>query len=269
MIKTNFHTHTIYCDGKDTPEEIINEAISRGFLAIGFSGHSYSEMDKSFAMTEENAARYRREINNLKEIYKDSIKIYCGIEQGYYSPMPITGYDYVIGSVHNVIKGDEHIVVDDSPQGFKESLDRIYCGNFDDFAEDYFKLVGDVIRKTSADIIGHFDLLLKNSDYIGYEPTKRFLDCAEKATKELCRYSVPFEINTGAMARGYRTVPYPIVEILNMIKKYGGKIVFSSDCHDKTYLDYGYDVAEKLALDVGFTEHGVITEKGIEYIPIF
>ena len=268
MIKTNFHTHSKYCDGKDTPEEMINEAISRGFLAIGFSGHSYSKLDEAFAMAQENAALYRREINHLKEVYNKTIKIYCGIEQDYYSNMPITGYDYVIGSVHNVLKDGAQIVVDDSPEGLKENLQKYYDGNFDDFAEDYFKLVADVVQKTSADIFGHFDLLLKNSDYLGYKPTVRFLDCAEKAVKELCRYSAPFEINTGAMARGYRSVPYPIPEILAMIKKYGGKITFSSDCHDKKYLEYGYDVAEKLALNAGFTEHGVITEKGVEFIPI-
>lgn len=269
MIKTNFHTHTLYCDGKDAPEEIINEAISRGFLAIGFSGHSYSDMDKSFAMTEENAAHYRREINNLKELYNKSIKIYCGIEQDYYSEMPITGYDYVIGSVHNVLKGDGHVVVDDNPQSLKENLERYYGGNFDDFAEDYFSLVADVVKKTNADIIGHIDLILKNSEYLGYKPTKRFLDCAEKAVKELCKFSRPFEINTGAMARGYRTVPYPIPEILDMIKSNGGKIIFSSDCHDKNYLEYAFDIAEDLAKKAGFTEQGVVTEKGIEYIPIF
>ena len=40
MIKCNYHTHTILCDGKDTAEEIIIEAIARGFETIGFSAHS-------------------------------------------------------------------------------------------------------------------------------------------------------------------------------------------------------------------------------------
>lgn len=266
MIKSNFHTHTIYCDGKDTPEEMINEAIDRGFIALGFSGHSYSEMDKTFAMSPENAAKYRQEINFLKDKYKDSIKIYCGIEQDYYSNMPITGCDYVIGSVHNVKKDLGYIVVDDNPKSLEMNLENFYGGNFDDFAEDYFSLLADVVNKTSADVIGHFDLLLKNSEYLGYKPTARFLFLAEHAVKSLCKFSRPFEINTGAMARGYRTIPYPISEILSMIKAYGGKIVFSSDCHDKNYLEYAFDIAEQLAKQAGFTEHGIITENGIEYI---
>ena len=37
----NLHTHSTYCDGKDTPEEIINAALDMGFDSVGFSSHSY------------------------------------------------------------------------------------------------------------------------------------------------------------------------------------------------------------------------------------
>ncbi len=268
MIKTNFHTHTVYCDGADKPEDIINEAIKKGFIALGFSGHSYLEKDADFVMSEEEAAFYRREINLLKDKYKNEIKIYCGIEQDYYSETPIIGYDYVIGSVHSVLKDGEYLWVDQSPEALKENLIRYYDGDFDAFAEDYFSLVEDVVNKTNADIIGHIDLILKYSEKMNYIPTERFLNAAKKAVKALVKYARPFEINTGAIARGARSIPYPIPEILKMIKEYGGKIVFSSDCHDKNFLDCAFDKAEALAKQCGFEEHGVITEEGIEYIPI-
>lgn len=34
----NFHTHTIFCDGKNTPEEIVLAEIEKRFSALGFSG---------------------------------------------------------------------------------------------------------------------------------------------------------------------------------------------------------------------------------------
>lgn len=34
--KQNLHTHTCFCDGKDTPEELIQEALKRGFDSLGF-----------------------------------------------------------------------------------------------------------------------------------------------------------------------------------------------------------------------------------------
>ena len=40
-MKQNLHTHTVFCDGRDTPEELITHAISLGFESLGFSKHSH------------------------------------------------------------------------------------------------------------------------------------------------------------------------------------------------------------------------------------
>ena len=40
MIKSNLHTHTTFCDGKNTPEDVVKEAMERGFDIIGFSAHA-------------------------------------------------------------------------------------------------------------------------------------------------------------------------------------------------------------------------------------
>ena len=80
-MKCNFHTHSCFCDGKDSPEELVKTAIQKGFFALGFSSHSYTEMDKSFALSPQKAEKYRTEIAALKEKYKGKIELYCGIEQ--------------------------------------------------------------------------------------------------------------------------------------------------------------------------------------------
>ena len=36
MIKQNLHTHSIYCDGNNTIEEMALEAIQKGFTVLGF-----------------------------------------------------------------------------------------------------------------------------------------------------------------------------------------------------------------------------------------
>ena len=51
---------------------------------------------------------------------------------------------------------------------------------------------------------------------------------------------VVFEINTGAMARGYRTEPYPAQWIVAELRHRGIKRILSSDCHDKSNLLYGF-----------------------------
>lgn len=44
---SNLHTHTTYCDGKNSIEENILYAIEKNFISLGFSGHSYLPFDNS------------------------------------------------------------------------------------------------------------------------------------------------------------------------------------------------------------------------------
>lgn len=70
MFKQNLHTHSLYCDGKDTIEEMVQEAISRNFDVLGFSGHGYCSID-TYSMPFD-------EMENISKTYnrqKKSIKI--------------------------------------------------------------------------------------------------------------------------------------------------------------------------------------------------
>lgn len=268
MITANFHTHTLFCDGRDTPEELVIAAIEKGFTALGFSGHSYFEPDADICMTVAAQKEYIKQIYELKEKYRNKIKIFCGIEQDMLSERPQFDYEYIIGSVHDILKNGNVISVDFSSEITKAAVIEHYGGAFDALAEDYFEAVSTVIEETGADIIGHFDLVSKFSEQNGYGESERYLAAAEKAVKKLTAYGKPFEINTGAMARGVKSVPYPSPAILKMIKENGGAIIFSSDCHDKRFLSYAFDEAAKLAKRIGFQRHGILTEHGIEYIPL-
>ena len=60
----NYHTHTSFCDGKNTPEEIVLYAIEKGFTSIGFSGHGYTPFDLRYCMKDTEG--YIKEISRLK-----------------------------------------------------------------------------------------------------------------------------------------------------------------------------------------------------------
>ena len=72
----NFHTHTTYCDGKNTTEEMILAAINQGFTALGFSGHSHTSIDPSYCMTTDETRRYIDELKALREKYADKTDIH-------------------------------------------------------------------------------------------------------------------------------------------------------------------------------------------------
>ena len=43
--KTNFHTHSTWCDGRNTVEELVAGAEAKGFAALGFSSHAMLPAD--------------------------------------------------------------------------------------------------------------------------------------------------------------------------------------------------------------------------------
>ncbi len=116
-------------------------------------------------MTPEKTELYKRQVSSLKEKYKDKIKIRLGIELDYYSTDTTGDYDYVIGSVHYILKSGEYLVVDSSREKQINAVNHHYGGDFYAYIEDYYSLVADLYNKTKCDIIGHFDLVTKfNSD---------------------------------------------------------------------------------------------------------
>ena len=241
--KTNFHTHSVYCDGKDTLEELVEQALEIGMEDLGFSGHSYTHFDPSYCMSAKGSKEYQKEVLSLKEKYRDKIRLYLGIEQDIYSEESTDGYEYVIASVHYVKKNGEYLSIDESADNLLRYAQDFYHGDIYGLIEDYFQTVA-LIAKTSWSIVGHFDLICKFQEKTPLfdENHPRYQKAAQSALEELLQAGKIIEISTGAMARGYRTTPYPAEKWLNLVKKNNGRLLLNSDCHDKNYLTYGFDL---------------------------
>ena len=243
MILQDLHTHTTYCDGKNTPEEMVLAAIEKGLSRIGFSGHCYTFFDERYCMSIPNVIKYMAEINALKEKYKGKIEIRCGVEQDYYSNFSRMGFDYVIGSVHYIKIGEEYIPVDESAEILTAAAEKHFGGDIYALAEEYFRTAGDVLAKTGGDIIGHFDLISKfNEDgRLFDESHPRYVKAYPEAIDRLLPYGKPFEINTGAIARGYRTHPYPSKAQIEYIAAHGGSFILTGDTHAAENLCYEFE----------------------------
>ena len=88
-------------------------------------------------------------------------------------------------------------------------------------------------------------------------------------TAEVLAKDIPFfEINTGAIARGYRKSPYPSVPIINYFKHLGLGAIITSDCHDKAMLDCGFDEATEILKLCGFSEKYILTDNGYIGVPL-
>lgn len=240
---SNFHTHTILCDGKDRPEELVLEALRLGCPAIGFSGHSYAPYDEAYCMSPVQTETYKEEICRLREEYADRIRIYMGIEQDLYSTSPTAGYDYVIGSVHYLYRNGVYLPIDASQSAQEQAVQAHYGGDWYAFAEDYFAAVSRVYERTHCQVVGHFDLLTKfnEGDALFSTEHPRYRRAVSRALDALSLAPVVFEINTGAISRGYRTEPYPAGWIVEELRRRGRKRILSSDCHTRENLLFGFE----------------------------
>ena len=267
MIKGNFHTHTLYCDGKDTPEDMVKAAIESGLDILGFSGHSPLG-DADWCMSEEELTDYKAEILNLKEKYSGEIEILCGLEQDYYSENSTEGFDYIIGSVHALKVSDGLLPLDDSREILENGINKYFGGDALALAECYYETLSDVVRKTSAQIIGHTDLITKYDEkgtplFDTNHP--RYIEACTKAVKKLSLSGVLFEVNTGAMARGLRTTPYPHKDILKVIRECGADVIINSDCHDKNFLTYGFEDALTFLKECGFEKVAYLSKGEVKF----
>ena len=260
----NLHTHSTYCDGRDTTEEMVQCAIELGFDSLGFSGHSYMHYSPNHSMSLEGTRAYKADVAALKQKYKDKIDIYCGLELDIYSEVEYTDYDYVIGTAHYFHIGDSYIGFDRSAAVVRSIIRDYFNSDGLKYAEKYYSLMARLADFNNIDIVGHFDLITKWSEQEHFfnEDDPRYRTAALEALEVLAKKIPLFEMNTGAVARGYRTTPYLSPFILKALREMGAGITISSDCHDRRYLDHSFDDALELLRTYGFKEVYRLTPNG-------
>ena len=267
MVRADFHTHTCFCDGKNTPREMVEAAYRMGFTDFGVSEHAdYSFCDPGFGMSDAALEEYLKELYQLKEEYAGRMNVHVGIELDCLGP--IQKADYSIGSVHCVKKNGEYLSVDHTLEMLVDGVKRLWNGDWYAFARDYFETVAIVYEKTHCDWVGHFDLLTKfnelpDGSFRYLDPARdEYLEPALEAMKKLNSQGLPFEINTGAISRGYRSEPYQSRLLLRELKSMGGRILLNSDSHSVETIGFHLEEAAKLAAECGFRHTCILLPGG-------
>ncbi len=238
----DLHMHTVFSDGRNTPEEMVAAALAKGLKTVGISDHSYAGNDEC-DMLPERQAEYRRELGRLKKLYAGRIEVLCGLERDYYTE-DREPYDYVIGSVHLIRMPDGYdLCVDWTADRLAADVRRRFGGDWYALAEAYYALEARVAEVTECDIIGHFDLVTKFNEGNRFfdEADPRYVRAWQAAADRLLAAGKPFEINMGAIARGYRTTPYPAEPIRRYLKERGASFLLSSDAHRKEDIAFGFE----------------------------
>ncbi|MBE6995141.1 MAG: histidinol-phosphatase HisJ family protein [Ruminococcaceae bacterium] len=264
--RCSVHTHTTFCDGRNSAAEMAAAAFAAGVKHYGFSGHIHTPCpsDVGICMTAD-MTDYCAEILRLREAYADRMEILLGIEWDLCSDLPVPDWaDYWIGSVHNLrTAADGYCCVDWNAEELARGRDACFGGDMEAMAEAYYAAVAEVaaLRPT---ILGHVDLITKLNAGGRFfdEASKRYRVAALDALHRADPAATVLEINTGAMARGYRHTPYPAQFLLKEWKQMGGRIILTADAHSADGVLYGYEAAAAWAEAAGFDRAVLLTAGG-------
>lgn len=279
MLRGNFHTHTVFCDGADTAQAMAEQALALGFTHLGFSGH----MDPDIHM---DLAAYDAEIRRLQEVYRGRMEILRGVElDGLYVPrMPLfedpvegketaderallEGMEYIIGSTHFIESpsGGPLGSVDDTWERLERFCTEEFGGDFYRLSKEYYRTEAEIFVRTKCTFVGHFDLVTRFNDERHFleEEDPRYYMPALEVMEYLVSKGLPFEINCGAVNRGRKAELYPNRFLLKKLREMGGEILISSDAHQKELLAGGFDTAVRTAVASGFT-HTLFPEHGAD-----
>lgn len=280
MIKSNYHTHTNFCDGKSTAEEMVKSAIEKKFDIFGFSSHSAYPYKSSWHLNPEKHFEYSKEIQRLKEFYKNDIEICLGFESDYFplicSPDKQRFLefepDFIIGSVHFVVNLDEPekkgfpqedsdipvncFSIDSVTEEVQQGIDLLFDGDGKKASQTYFALVREMVTSFDFDIVGHLDILRKRNNQLKFfdENSQWYKNEIEATAKTIAQSGKIVEINYGGIARGSLMDTYPSVEFLKLLRKLDIPVTINSDAHNFSHIDTGYDLAIKNAITAGFSE---------------
>lgn len=268
MIKSDFHMHSNHSGDSEAPmRDMIQSAIDRGLEKICFTEHNdpdfvYRKTDR-FGMFDLDYSPYAGELTSLKSEYESQIRIGFGVELGvqpgiyeklssYVSNHP---FDFVISSSHLCRKKDPYW------PDFYEGI-SIRRGILDYFEE----ILENVTSYKDFDIYGHLDYVVR---YISN--TKReneytyrfddFKDVIEAILKTLIANGKGIEINTSAL-KGSISNTNPCPEIIRFYKELGGEIItVGSDAHKPEHIAYGFDAAERILTEAGFSHYCTFEER--------
>jgi histidinol-phosphatase (PHP family) len=251
--------HSIFSDGRSSPEDYIAPALAAGLSEIGFSEHLTLFKDQEeWNMNPVNIAPYINNIQALRNRTKD-IKVKTGLEVDFFagkekeiheflSSFPL---DYIIGSVHYL--GD--ISVDIGPEFYEgKSIDKLF--------ESYIDSVCDAVESELFDIIGHCDLIR----IYGYKPSSDQEHLYRKLARSMKKHDVVFEINTNGRNRPLADF-YPDRKYLHIFREENVPVCVNSDAHMPSRVGQHFDEAYELLRDAGFSEMAVFDKRVRRMVP--
>lgn len=249
----NFHTHTPYCDGRAPMEDFVKRALELGYTQLGFSPHSPIPFESSCNMSQADVTSYFDEIQRLRTMCGDRLKIYAGMEvdyvddwgpaHPYFASLPL---DYTIGSVHFIPSPDNpatRVDVDGNFENFKKKMSTFFHDDIEWVVTTFFTQMLKMVEAGGFDIVGHFDKILRNASQFreGIDGEAWYKQLVEQLIHAIIARGPVVEINTKAWEREHRFFPHR--QWWPALCDARVTLIVNSDAHEPALLHSGRDAA--------------------------
>ncbi len=265
----NYHTHSHYCDGKGSLEEIVQAAISLNMKALGFSSHTPLPFASEWSMKAEKLPLYLAEIEKLKHQYAEQIEIYASLEGDYIKDVFCMNdlgikMDYTLCSIH-FLQGRENekvYEIDGTSTTFATALKEGFDGNIEMLLAYYFRAFCDMVETTQPDIVGHFDKIkIHNSAHFFFDTNNQYyLQHAENALFAIKEAGCKLEVNTRGIYKKRTSETYPSLALLQIAQDFDIPIVLNSDAHRPQELMECFDIGNEVIKKAGYKEKWVLEQ---------
>ena len=257
---TNYHTHTVFCDGQFEAVCYAKEAVRLGMASLGFSAHAPVNFPTSWTINPARVRAYRDEIHRLKRAYAGCLDIYCGLEADFFPDIlsdvqalySTYSWDYIIGSIHfiGVYPNGKRWCMDSTHEEFFEGWREIMDSNPLRPIRDFFEITRQMVRVMKPDVVGHLDKIKMQ-----YRPgcmvpdTHPFYREQVMSTlEEIAATGCIVEINTKGQTDDFFPAKWTFAEM----RKMGIPVTISSDAHTPHALTYRFEQAEALLRENGY-----------------
>jgi histidinol-phosphatase (PHP family) len=250
-MRTSYHNHTTWSDGKATLEEMIKSARKAGLEEFGVSDHYVLSPGNSrfdWALAPESLDDYVEQVQKAIASNKD-ITIRMGLEVDYFpetmeqikkqlAPYP---FDYLITSVH---------FINDFPIDLElKSWEELSQDARNGIWRAYWQRLRAAAASGYFDIIGHFDLPKKYA----YYPSVDLTEAALSVLDAMAAAGMAIEINCSGWDKPVQEA-YPSFFYLQEAKRRNIPLVINSDAHSADDIARNFDRGLQMAAAAGYTE---------------
>ncbi len=274
-----YHTHNLFCDGKNSIEEMVQSAINQKIKAIGISSHSPVNFFNKWSISDDKTKKYREIISVLQQKYEGQIHIFASLEVDYIPKLTNTNeyfsnllnLDYTIGAVHlvrNPNNGGLWFIDGDKKQSQNNML-KIFDGDYKFAVKSYFSQMREMIITQKPDIIAHLDKVAMNTIGVLFEEYEDWYQNEVDLTlQEIKNAGSIMEINTRGIYKGKWHTTFPSPKIIRKANIMGIPIIISTDAHSTSELLSYYKEAAIIVHEAGYETISFYKNNKWEQIPL-